>query len=368
MNKTLLTMARQIHRRLLAHRPADPFQGLLEEVRQIQWQWSDTCQRHEQARTRGWLQAASGVRRELVQEAARLVEKLNLLQALESASQPPVASLALIIEELEQLSLEFENVQLLFDAYQQPTIQATTDPITLEEVELGRFIIQLEVGRLDRQRNAGSFRCIALDPNPAASNSEVTHPHVSEEKLCAGEASLPISNALAQGRISDAFCLVRSVLNTYNSASPYVALEDWVGVRCTDCEEFVQANELYHCAHCGYGYCDNCISSCDLCNQSACAGCLERDGRSHQDCCPNCRETCARCGRVVNNDDYNQETELCPQCHDKENHEPNDDNGSNDNPPDEQEPHDREHTDHEYTEQPALCGPAEDDLARVRAP
>ena len=62
---------------------------------------------------------------------------------------------------------------------------------------------------------------IALDPHPAALNDAVTHPHVSDERLCTGDAGAAIQAALAAGRVFDFFTLVRSVLVTYNPESPY---------------------------------------------------------------------------------------------------------------------------------------------------
>ena len=57
------------------------------------------------------------------------------------------------------------------------------------------------------------YRVVALDPHPAGSDESVTHPHVRDEQLCAGDAAAAIRSALAGGRICDFFLLVRSVLD-----------------------------------------------------------------------------------------------------------------------------------------------------------
>ena len=73
---------------------------------------------------------------------------------------------------------------------------------------------------------------IAEDPHPAHSDDSVTHPHVQSEGVCEGDAKLPIRNALSQLRLLDFFQIVGSLLRTYNSGSPYVALL-MTGTECT---------------------------------------------------------------------------------------------------------------------------------------
>ena len=113
------------------------------------------------------------------------------------------------------------------------TIETTdTDPITLEGVYLGPFSIRLNVDLLEAGRtDASAFQAVALDPHPASSSDTTTHPHVRDDYLCAGEASEPISAALREGRVADAFLLVRSVLTNYNRSSPFIAPCSFSGSR-----------------------------------------------------------------------------------------------------------------------------------------
>ena len=69
-------------------------------------------------------------------------------------------------------------------------LEVFTDPIVLEETFLGDFEIRLEIEKLAELRDSSAFQIIAVDPHPAATNDNVTHPHVSEEYLCAG---MPVS-------------------------------------------------------------------------------------------------------------------------------------------------------------------------------
>jgi len=110
-----------------------------------------------------------------------------------------------------------------------------TEPITLEDVYLGPFRIQLELNKdirlssveaLSELYQGGAYHVIALEPNLAATDASVNHPHVSNERLCEGDGYAPIRAALEQGRLCDFFTLVRSILNTYSPDSPYVRLDD----------------------------------------------------------------------------------------------------------------------------------------------
>jgi hypothetical protein len=273
-------------------------------------------------------------------------------------------TLRLIVEELKQLQEEFEEVQF---APKDGLIIAQTDAIELEDVALGPFAIELHVKRLARDASSACFDCVALEPNPASSNEDVTHPHVQSKGLCAGDAAAPINQALRQGRISDAFCMVRSVLKTYNPGSPYVALADWDGARCGDCERSCDREDLHFCEHCEHDYCDDCISTCEVCDGSVCQSCLERDPVSHRDCCPNCRHTCGECQRTVDADAYVEATGLCLQCHAKQQQE-EEEPSVEESQTEEGQPQPQENQDHEQPQSPLPAPAAATTAAQVPPP
>jgi hypothetical protein len=227
----------------------------------------------------------------------------------ESACRP---SLGLILDELRQLEQEFEHVEY---KPREKVLTVRTDPIELEELALGPFAIELCLGSGWHGCDSCSVRCIALKPNPAAGNDSITHPHVSNERLCAGDATVPIATALRQGRVCDAFCLVLAVLQEYNPQSPYVAIEDWDGERCEECNDVVDSDDLSTCDGCDRQICSSCFSSCGVCERSRCVSCLERDKVSRRHCCENCRHTCASCNRTVDDENFVSESDLCPECH-----------------------------------------------------
>ncbi|MCX6963421.1 MAG: hypothetical protein NTZ08_13390, partial [Verrucomicrobia bacterium] len=83
--------------------------------------------------------------------------------------------------------------------------------------------------RVESETGVRCFDIVALEPNPASGRDEIVHPHVNGRDLCAGDAEGPVHRALDDGRIVEAFLMIRSVLTTYNRRSPYVSLEAWEG-------------------------------------------------------------------------------------------------------------------------------------------
>ena len=204
----------------------------------------------------------------------------------------PVPDLRFLLDELQQLEDEFGEVKL---EIQIKKLSVVTEQIVLENVHLGCFRIQLSWKTLADEAGHHNFEIVALDPNPAASNDAVTHPHVSDGSLCPGDAWVPIQRALEQGRIADAFCLVRSVLTNYNSNSPYVPLGQWNGVSCHECGYRVDPDDLSTCEGCCDGYCSDCILECGSCEYYRCLACMERCSHCDLRCCRDCLQACSAC-------------------------------------------------------------------------
>jgi len=215
-------------------------------------------------------------------------------------SQPKLPAARDIIEELQQIEEEFGQVKLGAKA---GTVSVVTEPIEFDDVYLGTFEICLRVDRITPINPQGSFSVIALDPHPASSNENVTHPHVSDERLCCGDASMPMRAALEAGRLGDFFCLARSVLETYNDSSPYISIADWEGRPCSDCGYSMAADEGYMCTSCEGDFCAECSSSCMRCEETTCSSCLTvcpvcGDGYCREciTICPDCEQTiCLSC-------------------------------------------------------------------------
>ncbi len=282
-----------------------------------------TCRLLEQVVARGWTTA----RDELVET---LTSRLYALSSLLDRSAEEVsrrfqvpAKPTDLLAELAQLEHEFGAIHV---DWKRGCLSITTDAITLEDVELGEFAIELQ---WDRLGNAGSrcFDIVAINPRPAAGNSSVTHPHVRDRTLCAGDAGFLIGRALEQGRLVDAVQLVISVLRNYNRDSPFVHLKDWFGEPCADCGRSTDEDSfscgscsdclcescVVSCTACDSSRCTGCIGSCDICDQPCCSSCCQTSAASTQSCCPDCLAKCEQCDAWVATDEIN-DGQRCPDC------------------------------------------------------
>ena len=264
---------------------------------------------------RGWRLAAARLQRELRELLHRLVMDLT---AIECQFEPhPQERLAASVQDIhadvKALQQEFDEV--LLDR-RQDTISVRTEPIELDGVYLGNFEIQLALQELTTD-GSRRYRVIATDPHPAAINESVTHPHVQDETVCEGDGRGPITQALSDGRLFDFFVIVANLLRTYNSGSPYVSLEDWHGVECSDCGATMAADDRWSCEKCQAEICDGCSARCSHCDSMCCVGCVR--------CCPGCDEHhCCECLNACSKCESDScpacldENELCPDCQDQD--------------------------------------------------
>ncbi len=245
---------------------------------------------------------------QLTAEASPCLQRLRV-------PPPLLPSLRQLMDELNQADEEFGGWHYEPAAGR---LSVVTPPIELGDdlVPLGRFRVVLELNRFADRWSPLPLRIEALDPNPASSGDQVTHPHVSDEHLCAGDASVPLTRALDAGRVADVFLLVRSVLQTYNPSSPYVALDDWDGRRCHDCDATVPGDDTCWCERCEHEFCDDCFGRCRGCDHACCYGCLERCVHCDQHACDDCIARCDACGRRCCADCLDGDAGECPDCFD----------------------------------------------------
>jgi hypothetical protein len=227
----------------------------------------------------------------------------------DTAPAAPQTTLRDVVGELSQLDEEFDGYE--YDA-KAKTLTVKTDSITLEDVHLGPFAIELDLTVTAGSRHL-RYSVKALDPNPAGSNDSVTHPHVRDEALCEGEATIPIKAALESGRVCDFFVLVRSVLQNYNPGSTHVALDSWNGTSCHDCGYV--SDDTSYCDGCNNDFCEDCFSYCHSCDTSMCRGCLEKCAACEDLTCRDCRKSCKTCREITCTDCL--EDDLCPTCREK---------------------------------------------------
>lgn len=271
-------------------------------------EWSDVCaayRRWQKALHRDWPAAAGRQRDALATELEYFTNQLrNRTAVLRDVVQRAPPLLRELYADLTVLADDFADLK--FDG---PTVSVTTEPITLEGIELGRFRIRLELSRLDADM---PYSIEALEPNPAASNEDTTHPHVHGERLCPGEGRSAIKAALADGRLLDFFVLVDRVLHHYSRGAGYVELSDWFGTPCHDCDCTVGEDEGVSCYGCEERLCGDCYVVCGGCSESFCTGCIDRCGRCEEYACSGCLARCERCRRDVC--ESCREGEVCETC------------------------------------------------------
>lgn len=303
----------------------------LERLRDRLESLQDALNRLEKARVHGLQLVLPSIRQEVLDHLEGLQPASRVARDAVDSSEAAGPGLAMFMAELRQV--EDESNEFRVDCKQKAIIVATA-PITLREVYLGPFAIQFHWERVLYRADDSCFDIVALDPHPAAANELVTHPHVKDRSLCAGDASVPIRKALEQGRLADAFCLVRSVLNHYNPSSPHVPLDDWAdtdSTACYDCGRNVGEDDRCYCEGCGCDFCQECIGSCAGCDEYRCYACMKRCAACEEYCCArcltactdscavccrHCRDSCARCGSTVARDDLDEAC-LCPSCQSK---------------------------------------------------
>jgi hypothetical protein len=279
---------------------------------------------HDQARQHGWTLVEPLLQARIVSILSELEKSARDARVVLKQPPVPLPSLAFLVAELRQVEDEFGELKI--DARER-FVGATTEPIVLEGIRLGSFAIRLYWQRLGPGRDTQCFDVVALNPNPAATDSRVTHPHVKSNRLCAGEAKIPLGNALEEGRLADAFCIVRAVLRTYNADSPHVRLAEWGGLECHDCGCTVDEDDRIYCeacdhdfcsdcsgncAVCGNTRCESCLTPCAVCKDACCGRCLQPAGHSGRAYCQECLRPCPACGAQVAKDEVT--ATHCPGC------------------------------------------------------
>jgi hypothetical protein len=282
----------------------------------------------DQARSRGWNLAAASFQEQLVAKARAFHEAVRETQdqGEEESAMILVPSPGELFAELQHLHMEFETVRI---DRRKHRIAVHTEAIVLKGNDLGSFSISLHWPRLAEGATGDCFDIIALQPRAASSNDSITHPHVRDRKLCAGDATVPIAKALEQGRLVDAFCLIRSVLQTYNPDSAYQSLDDWDGISCWQCGATTNEDDRYTCdacnndlcSECTLGcrqcetiYCTSCQTRCAECREPCCKVCLQTSACSELRCCSDCLQVCVLCECSVATSELDEETELCVTC------------------------------------------------------
>ena len=301
--------AAAIHARLAERSPRPP----VPELSVVGWQESTRLIRLIQKAQQKHLYRAE----QKLQTALRgSIQRLNLktaevLRAPEAQTQTNLKTSAHnILADFRAMETEFETVEINVP---KQTVSVETDAICLEGFELGRFQIVLNWRLLG---GTGAYEVIALDANAAATDDDTTHPHVQSNSLCEGEGRVPIRKALADGRLFDFFVLIRQILQTYNSSSAYVRLDEWDGFQCPDCGSTSNEDDSSLCEGCSTRTCCECSFRCNDCEYFVCSDCIRTCTGCDNDTCSSCRSACAECSDGFCGECLNDNH--CPLCREKE--------------------------------------------------
>jgi hypothetical protein len=241
---------------------------------------------------RGWHWAVRHLRGQLACAISICRRRLEEVQWQFDAAGPDTAipTQRDVFGDLLALDKEFDEVRV---DLKRGMVSVVTEEIVLEDIALGRFKIALDWNLLG---GSLAYEVVALDPNPAASSSDTTHPHVQGNQLCEGDGRTPIRRALVEGRLFDFFLLVRQVLQSYKPASAYISLEQWNGIECRGCGRLVDEDDRDCCDECGADLCYDCSIRCGSCEQRFCSECIPKCQGCKESFCINCLSPCTGCG------------------------------------------------------------------------
>ena len=288
--------------------------------RQLQGNLDDFCQKCSNAMKdshqfnlaveRNWTGSAEKIRlrigRNLNDFSYHLQRFKDVINA-DSGKQPKLSDIFAELNQIEQ-----DLGQLQFDL-KEKTISIITESISLDDISFGSFEIKLQISEMQKLYTDSPYRVIALEPNPAGADSNVTHPHVSSDRLCEGDGHMAIRRALEDGRLCDFFTMIVNILQTYNPDSPYVSLDDWDGVSCYDCGYTISGDDSYYCEYCERDYCSQCSTYCQMCDTTICLGCAYECPSCNEPVCKHCTAVCTECEETFCKDCITEEG-LCKSC------------------------------------------------------
>jgi hypothetical protein len=208
-----------------------------------------------------------------------------------------------------------------------------TDKVVLKDDEdkdkpydMGRFDVFLYFDYLAcywKPLDSTIYRIAGLEPNYPGGGDDpdgVIHPHVNHGGLCAGDGAMAIATALSEGRVGDAYDVVNSVLHTYSSDSPFLALRDWDGpgeVTCSECGDVIDADDARNCQHrrCGVTLCEDHANLCAVCGEVFCGEHRRYNDDVGESYCLQCCKKCPCCHEFCDKNAIDKRG-VCDTCYD----------------------------------------------------
>ncbi|MHA2069553.1 MAG: hypothetical protein ACXABY_34755 [Candidatus Thorarchaeota archaeon] len=121
---------------------------------------------------RGWFRSAEKIKARVNRNLCDFSYRLQQFKNLADSDEIKLPKLADIFADLLQIEDEFG--ELNFDRNAK-TVSVITDPVILDGLALGTFEVRLLVDQIGKLYTKSPYEVIALEPNPAATDSNVTH-------------------------------------------------------------------------------------------------------------------------------------------------------------------------------------------------
>jgi len=155
-------------------------QKMLQRLEEFKYKTSDINRSSiilQKATDRRWYSSAEKIRSRISRDANDFLHHLELLKTAINAEDIKLPKLGDIVAELAQIEDEFGEIKIDLKA---KTISIITESIALKGIVFGPFEIRLYLNQIKKLGFESPYRIVALDPNPAGSDCDVTHPHVSQ--------------------------------------------------------------------------------------------------------------------------------------------------------------------------------------------
>lgn len=238
------------------------------------------------------------------------------LDSLVSVLYRSVPSIEYIYKDIIAIQEDIGNV-----SFHDGLFTVRTDDVTLEDVYLGPFDIQLSIARawgVDCNRD-NELSIFAHDPQYSGKdeNNGYVHPHISSGQLCRGDGEAILNSAQKNYQLLDYFDIVNKILNTYGrEAGPYADIENWNGTQCQDCDRYCNVDNITSsdccdinichecyliCSDCDIQICNRCaVANCEACGDIICdncsVGCNNANTCYSYNMCKHCAASCSDCG------------------------------------------------------------------------
>jgi len=189
-------------------------------------------------------------------ESAAHIVRAEQAKPASFSGLPDSSTKDLLVNELLSLYDDYDEVNVDKTTY---TVSVITEPIELLynfnhcDIVIGMGSFKISLSLRDEV-----FRLSVRSAGGAVYNPEdgFSHPHVQPDgRSCLGDADEAAKLAARDLRVSDAFNLVKAVLNDYNSSSPHKQLWTWLP-HCEQCQRKI--DKVTRCGNCHKPMCSYC--------------------------------------------------------------------------------------------------------------